>query len=125
MESVPCYAADAPSPAHRAARRAKLSHTFEMRPSSALNIHREAIRAIAASHRVSNVRVFGSVALGTDTEESDLDLLVDPTPQTTLFDIGALRAKLKALTGVNVDVLTPGALGDPIKARVLDQAQPL
>lgn len=125
MESVPWCAADAPSPAHRAARRAKLSHTFEMRPSSALNIHREAIRAIAASHRVSNVRVFGSVALGTDTEESDLDLLVDPTPQTTLFDIGALRAKLKALTGVNVDVLTPGALGDPIKARVLDQAQPL
>ena len=96
-----------------------------MRPSSALNIHREAIRAIAASHRVSNVRVFGSGALGTDTEASDLDLLVDPTPQTTLLDIGALRAKLKALTGVNVDVLTPGALGDPIKARVLDQARPL
>ena len=42
-----------------------------MRPSERLNAHREAIRAIVAAHRASNPRVFGSVARGEDTEESD------------------------------------------------------
>ena len=51
-----------------------------MRPSTALHTHRDAIRAIALSHRVTNVRVFGSVVHGHDTEGSDLDILVEPTP---------------------------------------------
>ena len=46
-----------------------------------LNAHREAIRAIVAAHRGANPRVFGSVARGEDTEESDLDILVDPAGQ--------------------------------------------
>ena len=50
-----------------------------MRPSIALQTHREAIRTIALSHRVTNVRVFGSVVHGDDTEGSDLDILVPAT----------------------------------------------
>jgi predicted nucleotidyltransferase len=50
-----------------------------MRPSLALNTHRDAIRSIALRHRVTDVRVFGSVVHGDDTEDSDLDLLVEPT----------------------------------------------
>ena len=42
-------------------------------------------------HRAVNARVFGSVAHGSDTEKSDLDILVDTTPDTTLFDLGAIR----------------------------------
>jgi uncharacterized protein with HEPN domain len=57
-----------------------------MRPSEALQIHRDAIREIALKQRVRNVRVFGSVLHGDDTEESDLDLLAEPTAETTLFD---------------------------------------
>ena len=53
-----------------------------MRPSLALNTHREAIRTIALRHRVTNVRVFGSVVHGDDTDGSDLDLLVEPTSET-------------------------------------------
>jgi predicted nucleotidyltransferase len=71
-----------------------------MRPSLALQLHRNAIRAIALRHHVYNVRVFGSVLHGIDGEGSDLDLLVEPTPETTLFDIGAIRYELKALLGV-------------------------
>lgn len=63
-----------------------------MRPSEALHHHRDAIRRIVESHRTRDVRVFGSVARGGDTEQSDLDLLVDPTPRTTLFDMGAGEA---------------------------------
>ena len=93
-----------------------------MRPSIALQTHRAAIREIALRHRVSNVRVFGSVLHGEDTEDSDLDLLVEPTQETTLFDIGAIRYELKKLLGIEVDVLTPGALPDSFKARVLVEA---
>lgn len=96
-----------------------------MRPSIALQTHRDAIRKIALSHRVKNVRVFGSVLHGDDTEDSDLDLLVDPTPETTLMDIGAIRYELKELLGVAVDVLTPRALPDKFRQLVIQEAEPL
>lgn len=96
-----------------------------MRPSLALNAHREAIREIALRHRVTNVRVFGSVLHGDDTEDSDLDLLVEPTAETTLMDIGAIRYELKELLGVTVDVLTPKALPDNFRNLVIQEAVPL
>ena len=96
-----------------------------MKPSDALRTHRAAIRRIVESHRACNTRVFGSVASGSDTDGSDLDLLIDPTPQTTLFDIGAIRHELIKLLGVPVDVLTPQALPEKIRAAVLMDAQPL
>ena len=96
-----------------------------MKPSQALEMHRAAIRRVVESHRVANARVFGSVLLGQDTDSSDLDLLVDPTPDTTLFDIGAMRHELGQLLGVPVDVLTPNALPDRFRARVLAQARPV
>lgn len=93
-----------------------------MRPSIALETHREAIRAIALRHRVTNVRVFGSVVHGDDTEGSDLDILVEPTSETTLMDIGAIRHELKELLGIPVDVLTPRALPDHFRGTVLQEA---
>ena len=68
-----------------------------MKPSEALAAHRVEIRDIVLSHRVINPRVFGSVARGLDTIDSDLDILVDTTPETTLFDLGAIRYKLHML----------------------------
>ena len=96
-----------------------------MRPSLALSTHREAIRAIALRHRVTNVRVFGSVVHGDDTDDSDLDLLVEPTSETTMMDIGAIRYELKQLLGIPVDVLTPRALPDHFKSVVLSEAMPV
>lgn len=96
-----------------------------MRPSQALNSHRDAVRQVALRHRVRNVRVFGSVLRGDDTDESDLDLLVDPTPETTLLDIGAIRYELRRLLGVPVDVLTPKALPEGFREHVLAEAVPV
>ena len=96
-----------------------------MKPSQALEAHRAAIRRIVEARHARNARVFGSVAQGRDTEGSDLDILVDPTPQTTLFDIGAIRHELRALLGVSVDVLTPGGLPDGFRDVVLAQAVPV
>ncbi|WP_024540003.1 nucleotidyltransferase family protein [Comamonas badia] len=96
-----------------------------MKPSEALVANRAAIREIVRSRRARNARVFGSVLQGLDTEDSDLDVLVDPTPETTLLDIGAIRHELQALLGVPVDVLTPNALPQRFRAQVLAQARPV
>ena len=96
-----------------------------MRPSEALNLHRTRIREIALSHRVSGVRVFGSALRGDDVAGSDLDLLVEPTPQTTLMDSGAIRFELKKLLGLKVDVLTPNGLPARFREQVLRDALPV
>ncbi len=96
-----------------------------MKPSEAFQSNRAAIRRVVESHRALNARVFGSVLHGQDTDSSDLDILVDPTPETTLFDIGAIRHELAQLLGVKVDVLTPNALPDKFRATVLAQARPV
>lgn len=96
-----------------------------MRPSVALQTHRDAIRAIALRHRVTNVRVFGSVVHGNDSEGSDLDILVEPTAETTMMDIGAIQHELKELLGIPVDVLTPRALPDHFRAIVEQEAVPV
>ena len=96
-----------------------------MKPSEALDLNRVAIRRVVELYRASNARVFGSVLHGEDTERSDLDILVDPTPDTTLFDIGAIRHELAKLLGVTVDVLTPNALPDKFRAAVLAEARPV
>jgi predicted nucleotidyltransferase len=96
-----------------------------MKPSQALQNHRAEIRRIVLAHRARNARVFGSVLHGEDTDESDLDILIDPTPETTLFDIGAIRHELLELLGVPVDVLTPKALPDKFRAKVLAEAVPV
>ncbi len=96
-----------------------------MKPSAALDRHREALRALVLRNRAHNPRVFGSAASGRDTDRSDLDLLVDPTPQTTLFDIGRICDEASRLLGVRVDVVTPNALPDRIRLRALAEAVPL
>ena len=96
-----------------------------MRPSEALALHRTRVREIALSHRVSGVRVFGSAIRGDDVAGSDLDLLVEPTAQTTLLDIGAIRFELKNLLGMEVDVLTPNSLPVTFREQVLRDAVPV
>ena len=96
-----------------------------MKPSDALRSHRAAIRGVVESHRACNARVFGSVLHGRDTDDSDLDILIDPTPETTLFDISAIRVELRELLGVRVDVLTPNGLPDKFRAAVLAEARPV
>ncbi len=93
-----------------------------MRPSLALQQHRDEIRRIALSHRVTNVRVFGSVMHGKDTGDSDLDLLVEPTAETTLMDIAKIQVEIARLLNLSVDVLTPNALPDKFRVQVISEA---
>lgn len=90
-----------------------------------LNQHRAAIRAIVGGHRARNPRGFGSVARGDDRIDSDIGLLVDADSDASLFDLGAIQFEVQQLSGVRVDVLTPGDLPDAVMARVAAEAVPL
>jgi predicted nucleotidyltransferase len=96
-----------------------------MKTSTALDLQRIAVRAVARRFQMGNLRVFGSVAMGTDTEGSDLDLLVDPKPGTTLFDLGGLQVELEELLGVTVDLRTPEDIPLKFRQQVLEQSRPV
>lgn len=93
-----------------------------MKPSEALQLHREAILKVVAQNHAMNPRIFGSTLLGMDTDQSDLDLLVDPTSETTLLDIARIQCHLEDLLCVPVDVLTPKAIPERFRADVLKRA---
>lgn len=96
-----------------------------MRPSLSLKLNRERILALTAQAKVTNLRVFGSSRRGDDQDDSDLDLLVDPLPGATLFDLGGLQVKLEELLGVQVDLVTPQDLPAKFRERVLRDAIPV
>jgi predicted nucleotidyltransferase len=64
-----------------------------MKPSTALQTKRAAIRSVVERHKALNARVFGSVVHGDDHEGSDLGLLIDPTPKISLMDVAKSRAR--------------------------------
>ena len=96
-----------------------------MKPSEALQSHREAVLQIAARLGARNVRVFGSVLHGEDTESSDVDLLVDVPRGTTLLDTVRLKNTIEKELGLSVDVLTALDLPLQFRDQVLQEAKPL
>jgi hypothetical protein len=96
-----------------------------MRPSEVLPRHREAIRRIVLDSGMANPRLFGSIVHGDDGEDSDLDLLVDPSPETSLLDIAKLQIELEAAVGVKVDLRTPKFLPTTFRDKVLAEAVPI
>lgn len=96
-----------------------------MKPSTVLRTYPDALRSAIRRFHVANPRVFGSVLHGTDVDGSDLDLLVDPLPETTLLDLGGLQQALEEVLGIPVDVRTPGDLPERFREAVLKEALPL
>lgn len=96
-----------------------------MRPSEVLAAQRERILAIAAANGATNVRVFGSAVKGADRADSDLDLLVEVPPGTSLLRIVGLQLAIEDALGVRVDLCTERELHPQLKDRILAEARPL
>jgi predicted nucleotidyltransferase len=77
---------------------------------SLIERHRDEIVALAARHNGVSVAVFGSVARGEDGPGSDVDLLVEFRPGTSLLELVRLEEALSQLLGCPVDVVSAGAL---------------
>lgn len=80
------------------------------------------IRDIAGEHGASNVRLFGSVARGEDTDHSDVDLLVTLEAGRTLFDLARMRSRLETLLGSPVDVVPDAGMEDDLRREIEEVA---
>lgn len=80
---------------------------------------RDIVRTVLKRHGVVRASLFGSVARGDDTPESDLDFLVEFEAGRTLLDLSGLRLDLQDLLGREVDVATPGSLHPKLKSHIL------
>lgn len=96
-----------------------------MKPSIAIQSNRDTIRKTVERFKATNPRVFGSTVRGSDHEDSDLDILVDALPETTLFDLGELQCELEEMLGVRVEVLTLEDLPLKFRSQVLTEARPV
>lgn len=90
-----------------------------------LRRRRKAIIDTAARRGAHNVRVFGSVARGEDTADSDIDLLVDLDNGVGIVDLAGLKRELTDLLGADVDVVPADTLKPRVRAEVLAEAIPL
>ena len=86
---------------------------------------REEILRVAARHGAGNVQLFGSVARGEDTPDSDVDFLIDVTGETTPWFPGSLVADLDQILGRRVQVVIRRSLSHLISDAVLREAVPL
>ena len=87
-----------------------------------LQQYRNDILKLAQQYHSTNVRVFGSVARGDATETSDIDFLIDRTPEQDLFDVIRLYRALEELLGCKVDIVHSTALHHSIREQVLKEA---
>jgi uncharacterized protein len=93
---------------------------------SLLREHRAEILAAADAVGAANVRIFGSVARGDETPESDIDLLVDfPASERGLFPLLRLAGEVEAIVGRPVDIAAVEVMAAPVRDRALAEAVPL
>lgn len=96
-----------------------------MKPSVAFENNRALVREVVGRYRLTNPRLFGSVLHGTDTDESDIDILVDILPGASVIDLVGPEEELTEKLGVRVQVVTPQELHRFFKDKVLAEAQPV
>ena len=96
-----------------------------MRPSEAVAKNIDAMREILARYPVENPRLFGSAARGDDTEESDLDLLVDARRGLNYFDLAKLAIELERALGVKVDIGIASSMKPHVRERAAADIRPL
>jgi predicted nucleotidyltransferase len=96
-----------------------------MRIEELLKERRQAVVSLARKHGARNVRIFGSVARGESSTESDIDLLVKMEEGRSLLDLSALILELRELLGVKVDVVSEDGIYWLLRRRILKEARPL
>ncbi|MFS3130071.1 nucleotidyltransferase family protein [Nocardioides sp. Bht2] len=69
--------------------------------------------------------IFGSTARGDDHGDSDVDLLVDFAPDTSIIDIIGIQQELEDLLGVRVDLMSCSGLSERVRARAEKDLLPL
>lgn len=87
--------------------------------------HRGKLLDVLRRHGVTNPAIFGSTARGDDHVESDVDLLVDFAPGTSIIDIIGIQQELEGVLGVPVDLIPRSGLKERVRARARRDLLPL
>jgi predicted nucleotidyltransferase len=103
----------------------RIEREVRPRPSEMLERCADEILATARRFNMTEVRVFGSAVHGTDSRASDVDLLVTPTDDASLFDVSGFAAAAEELLGYPVDVVSDRAPASSIMDRIRAEAVPL
>lgn len=86
--------------------------------------HRDALDDILSRYRAGQPRIFGSVARGDATADSDIDLLVDLLPGggNELLRVAGMAEELTQLLGTRVDVVAASLLRDEVSTSALSDS---
>lgn len=84
--------------------------------------HKHDLQALAHQYGLRELFLFGSMARGDATVQSDVDLLVDNSAHLTGFQLGALQMDAQDLLGRRVDVLTISSIHPLLRERVMAEA---
>lgn len=79
--------------------------------------HRQDLVSTAATHGITNLRLFGSVARGEDRPDSDVDLMADTPPDLGLLGLARASGALEAILKVPVDLVSADGLKPDVAAR--------
>lgn len=92
----------------------------------ALTINQADLAELCRRHGIRRLALFGSAARGELRPDSDVDLVVEFLPGTTVgLRFITIEDELAALFGRQVDLCTPGFLSPHFRERVLEEAVPL
>jgi uncharacterized protein len=89
-----------------------------------IDAHRSELEEILRRYRAADPRLFGSLARGEATEESDVDVLVDLEPDAgnELLRVSGIAEEFSIVLGAPVDVVTSSLLRDRVSATAIDDA---
>lgn len=96
-----------------------------LKPSDIFRAHRVRIRDVLLANRLANPCLFGSVLHGTDTPESDLNVLVDLSPGTAFFNFSKATNTLERELGLRLHLTVASRLHGPTRRAILAEAEPL
>ena len=104
--------------------RAAVDKTMES-PANKLEDKRAELIVFCRRHRIARLSLFGSVLRGDARADSDIDLLVEFTPESrvSLFDLGGMIMELREMLGCDVDLRTPQGLSPYFRDEVVRTAK--
>ncbi|QAY59475.1 XRE family transcriptional regulator [Microbacterium protaetiae] len=102
----------------------RLLAAAQLRPSIPVELYAETLRALAADHGLTNLRVFGSMVRGLDRADSDVDIVATPAPGADPLRMYAFSSHAADLLGFPVDLVLDGSRGEAMD-EILATAVPL
>ena len=85
----------------------------------------EKILPVLQRHGIKRAGIFGSVARGEATPESDVDILIELDRQASLLDFIGIKLDLEDVLGRSVDLVEYAAIKPRLRDRILREEVPI